>query len=94
MHQFSYADIVGEIEEHGGTDRIEVRIARDGSIAVNGWATDEALAALLDDLGAPARPARPAMSASAARTSRHCRCTPGPGWASAAPTRRRWCRTS
>jgi anaerobic ribonucleoside-triphosphate reductase activating protein len=28
-----------------------VRIARDGTVAVNGWATDAALAALLDDLG-------------------------------------------
>jgi anaerobic ribonucleoside-triphosphate reductase activating protein len=47
----AYADEVGRIAADGGSDRLEVRISRDGTIAVNGWATDAALAALLDDLG-------------------------------------------
>lgn len=46
-----YVDRVREIASRGGADALEVRIARDGTIAVNGWATDAALAALLDDLG-------------------------------------------
>lgn len=46
-----YAGRVREIAAVGGADALEVRIARDGTIAVNGWATDAALAALLDDLG-------------------------------------------
>lgn len=37
---------VGEV-----ADRIEVRIGADGIVAVNGWADDDALAALFDDLG-------------------------------------------
>ncbi|WP_347977501.1 4Fe-4S single cluster domain-containing protein [Microbacterium sp. ProA8] len=49
-----YADDVRRIATAGGADRIEVRIARDGTVAVNGWATDAALAALLDDLGSRA----------------------------------------
>lgn len=32
-------------------DRLEVRLGADGSVAVNGWASDAALAALFDDLG-------------------------------------------
>lgn len=53
-----YADAVREIAVAGGADALEVRISRDGTVAVNGWATDAALAALLDDLGARAdRPA-------------------------------------
>ena len=36
---------------HGRPDTLEIRIARDGTVGVNGWATDAALAALLDDLG-------------------------------------------
>lgn len=32
-------------------DRLEIRLGTDGSVAVNGWATDAALAALFDDLG-------------------------------------------
>ncbi|MDJ1114012.1 4Fe-4S single cluster domain-containing protein [Microbacterium dauci] len=46
-----YAERVREIAASGGADSLEVRIARDGTVAVNGWATDAALAALLDDLG-------------------------------------------
>jgi anaerobic ribonucleoside-triphosphate reductase activating protein len=46
-----YADEVLAIETDGGADRVEVRITRDGTVSVNGWATDAALAALLDDLG-------------------------------------------
>ncbi|MFK4806439.1 4Fe-4S single cluster domain-containing protein [Microbacterium sp. ZW CA_36] len=46
-----YADEVHRIAAEGGADRLEVRISRDGTVAVNGWATDAALAALLDDLG-------------------------------------------
>lgn len=49
-----YADDVRRIAAEGGADRVEVRIDRDGTVAVNGWATDAALAALLDDLGARA----------------------------------------
>jgi len=51
----AYAELVHDIEVRGGTDRVEVRISRDGSVAVNGWASDEALADLLDDLGRPVR---------------------------------------
>ena len=59
-----YADDVRRIATEGGADRLEVRIARDGTVAVNGWATDAALAALLDDLGARAdSPARIAAGA-------------------------------
>ncbi len=55
----AYADEVRAIDESGGTDRLEVRIAPDGTVGVNGWATDAALTALLDDLGARAdRPGR------------------------------------
>ncbi|OCG72686.1 4Fe-4S single cluster domain-containing protein [Microbacterium sediminis] len=55
----------------GDRDRLEVRVAADGSIEVNGWADDEALRSLLGDLGvrrdapshtaasAPPRKARP-----------------------------------
>lgn len=46
-----YADRVQTIASAGGADSLEVRISRDGTVAVNGWATDAALAALLDDLG-------------------------------------------
>ncbi|MDQ7876835.1 4Fe-4S single cluster domain-containing protein [Microbacterium sp. QXD-8] len=46
-----YADDVRRIATVGGADRLEVRIDRDGTVAVNGWATDAALAALLEDLG-------------------------------------------
>jgi anaerobic ribonucleoside-triphosphate reductase activating protein len=63
-----YADDVRRIAADGGPDRLEVRIARDGTVAVNGWATDAALAALLDDLGPRAdSPAQIAADA-AART--------------------------
>ncbi|WP_235008204.1 4Fe-4S single cluster domain-containing protein [Microbacterium timonense] len=46
-----YADEVRRIAGAGGADRLEVRITRGGGVEVNGWATDAALAALLDDLG-------------------------------------------
>lgn len=46
-----YAARVAEIAHHGGADTLEVRIAPDGTVAVNGWATDAALAELFDDLG-------------------------------------------
>ena len=60
-----YADDVRRIASDGGADRLEVRIARDGTVAVNGWATDAALAALLDDLGPRAdSPAQIAAGAS------------------------------
>src|SRR5690606_27468092 len=42
-----YRETVEAIEADGGTDRLEIRIARDGTVAVNGWADDAALEALL-----------------------------------------------
>lgn len=45
----AYADVVGAIDQTA--DTLEVRIDRDGTVAVNGWASDDALAQLLDDLG-------------------------------------------
>lgn len=66
----AYAEEVGRIATDGGHDRLEVRIARDGTVAVNGWATDAALAALLDDLGVRAdRPGDPRKNATAARSA-------------------------
>ncbi|WP_395639424.1 4Fe-4S single cluster domain-containing protein [Pseudolysinimonas sp.] len=47
----AYRDLIASIEERGGQDRLEIRIARDGTIAVNGWADDEVLELLLGDLG-------------------------------------------
>jgi anaerobic ribonucleoside-triphosphate reductase activating protein len=47
-----YADLMGDITRSGGLDRLEIRIGRDGTIAVNGWADDDALEILLGDLGA------------------------------------------
>lgn len=44
-----YAADVAELASF--RDRLEVRIAPDGTIAVNGWASDEQLASLFDDLG-------------------------------------------
>ncbi|WP_203580907.1 4Fe-4S single cluster domain-containing protein [Microbacterium hibisci] len=61
-----YADDVRRIAASGGDDRLEVRIDRDGVVAVNGWATDAALAALLEDLGP--RADSPAQVAAHART--------------------------
>ncbi|SCY60896.1 anaerobic ribonucleoside-triphosphate reductase activating protein [Microbacterium sp. LKL04] len=46
-----YAPDVERIARDGGRDSLEVRIAVDGAVSVNGWATDAALAELLDDLG-------------------------------------------
>ncbi|MFJ6678064.1 4Fe-4S single cluster domain-containing protein [Microbacterium sp. NPDC091382] len=46
-----YAADVERIVRGEGRDSLEVRITADGAVAVNGWATDAALAALLDDLG-------------------------------------------
>lgn len=46
-----YAAEVDRIARDGGRDALEVRISADGVVAVNGWATDAALAELLDDLG-------------------------------------------
>ena len=50
----AYRDVIAGIERAGGQDRLEIRIARDGTIAVNGWADDTALEILLGDLGARA----------------------------------------
>ncbi|MFC8681839.1 4Fe-4S single cluster domain-containing protein [Microbacterium ureisolvens] len=61
-----YAAEVRDIAARGAGDRLEVRIDRDGVVAVNGWATDAALAALLDDLGP--RADSPAQVAADART--------------------------
>jgi len=63
-----YAAEVRAIDADGGRDRVEVRIARDGTIGVNGWATDAALAALFDDLGV--RADSPAQVAAAGRRTR------------------------
>jgi len=60
-----YEAAVRAIDADGGADRVEVRIARDGTVAVNGWATDAALAALFDDLGV--RADSPAQIAAADR---------------------------
>ncbi|WP_437585181.1 4Fe-4S single cluster domain-containing protein [Paramicrobacterium sp. CJ85] len=46
-----YADRVREIDAHGERDRLEVRIAADGTVAVNGWADEASLDDLLYDLG-------------------------------------------
>jgi len=57
----AYRALIASIEERGGQDRLEIRIARDGTIAVNGWADDAALEILLGDLGVRAdRPRQPA----------------------------------
>ena len=50
----AYRSVIAGIEQGGGQDRLEIRIARDGTIAVNGWADDAALEILLGDLGARA----------------------------------------
>jgi anaerobic ribonucleoside-triphosphate reductase activating protein len=47
-----YADAIAQLTRSGGVDRLEIRIGRDGTIAVNGWADDDALEILLGDLGA------------------------------------------
>lgn len=47
----AYADEVRRIASEGRADTIEVRIAADGLVRVNGWASDAALSALLEDLG-------------------------------------------
>lgn len=46
-----YAAEVREIAAHGRPDTVEVRVSPDGTVSVNGWASDAALSALLDDLG-------------------------------------------
>ena len=46
-----YADDVRRIASVGRPDTLEVRIGADGVVSVNGWASDAALSALLDDLG-------------------------------------------
>jgi anaerobic ribonucleoside-triphosphate reductase activating protein len=56
-----YAEEVARIDRDGEPDRLEIRIHRDGRIDVNGWADDEALDALLHDLGP--RQDRPGMKA-------------------------------
>ena len=63
-----HAAEVRSIAARGGRDRIEIRIGADGSVAVNGWAPDTALSALLDDLGSradlpsgPRSPSRPRL---------------------------------
>jgi len=48
----AYAETIESISLLGGRDRLEIRIGRDGTVAVNGWADDEALEILLGDLGA------------------------------------------
>lgn len=47
----AYREVVERIDADGGTDSLEIRIARDGTVAVNGWADDAALELLLGDLG-------------------------------------------
>ena len=47
-----YAETIAAITRGGGSDRLEIRIGRDGTVAVNGWADDDALEILLGDLGA------------------------------------------
>ncbi len=47
-----YAETIAALTRGGGQDRLEIRIGRDGTVAVNGWADDEALEILLGDLGA------------------------------------------
>jgi len=47
----AYRAAVAAVHGSGGQDRLEVRIARDGTVAVNGWADDAALETLLADLG-------------------------------------------
>jgi len=57
-----YRDTIAEIDRAGGRDRLEIRIGRDGTVAVNGWADDAALETLLGDLGARAdRPRQTAL---------------------------------
>jgi anaerobic ribonucleoside-triphosphate reductase activating protein len=46
-----YDDEIASLTRGGGPDRLEIRIGRDGTVAVNGWADDEALEILLGDLG-------------------------------------------
>lgn len=48
-----YADIVGCFDGH--TDRLEVRIDPDGTVRVNGWASDDDLETLLEGLGRRSR---------------------------------------
>jgi len=48
----AYAATLAEIDARGGRDRLEIRIGRDGTVSVNGWADDDALEILLGDLGA------------------------------------------
>lgn len=50
----AYAELIASVEQGGGQDRLEIRIARDGTVSVNGWADDAALEILLGDLGARA----------------------------------------
>ncbi len=54
-------------------DRIEIRIATDGTVGLNGWASDDQLDALLADLGTRAdRPgARPKAPGAVASATRH-----------------------
>lgn len=47
----AYRAEVEAVHRAGGQDRLEIRIARDGTVAVNGWADDAALELLLGDLG-------------------------------------------
>lgn len=54
-----YADLLADIERDGGTDRLEIRISRNGDIQVNGWAETAALELLWEDLDARAVVARP-----------------------------------
>ncbi|MEL5991943.1 4Fe-4S single cluster domain-containing protein [Microbacterium phosphatis] len=48
-----YSEAIERIERGSGSgDRLEIRIGPDGRVEVNGWADDNALDALLHDLGA------------------------------------------
>lgn len=47
----AYRELLAGIEREGGRDRLEIRIGRDGTVAVNGWADDDALELLLGELG-------------------------------------------
>ena len=46
-----YEPIVNDLESGLVSDQLEVRVSADGTVRVNGWATDQNLQTLLDGLG-------------------------------------------
>ena len=71
LHALSnaYRNEVAAIEAGTGErDRLELRVRADGSIEVNGWADDETIHALLDDLDVRRAPARMAAAPRVERT--------------------------